>query len=69
MGDARPAAGRRRRSQCAHLDGYDLLPFLKGDQKDSPRKEFVFWNDDGQLCVDAVVEKINGRQPAKGPGR
>ncbi|MGB6352036.1 MAG: arylsulfatase, partial [Pseudolabrys sp.] len=34
-----------------HLDGYNLLPFLKGDVKESPRKEFVYWNDDGQLVA------------------
>lgn len=33
-----------------HLDGYNLLPFFKGEEKSSPRKEFVYWNDDGQLC-------------------
>ena len=34
-----------------HLDGYNLMPFLKGDVKESPRKEFVYWNDDGQLVA------------------
>ena len=34
-----------------HLDGYNLLPFFKGDVKASPRKEFVYWNDDGQLVA------------------
>ena len=34
-----------------HLDGYNLLPFFKGDVKESPRKEFVYWNDDGQLVA------------------
>ena len=33
-----------------HLDGYNLLPFFKGEVKESPRKEFIYWNDDGQLC-------------------
>jgi len=33
-----------------HLDGYNLLPFFQGKEKESPRKEFVYWNDDGQLC-------------------
>jgi arylsulfatase len=30
-----------------HLDGYNLLPALKGDTKEWPRKEFVYWTDDG----------------------
>ena len=55
MGDARPAAGRRRRSQCAHLDGYDLLG--EGNQKDSPRKELVFLRRQQPTLVDAVVRK------------
>src|SRR6185436_12764590 len=32
-----------------HLDGYNMLPFLKGDIKEDPRKEFVYWSDDGDL--------------------
>jgi arylsulfatase A-like enzyme len=32
-----------------HLDGYNLLPFLKGEVKESPRKEFLYWSDDGDL--------------------
>ncbi len=34
-----------------HLDGYNLLPFLSGDDPESPRKEFLYWNDDGQLVA------------------
>lgn len=33
-----------------HLDGYNMLPFLKGEVKESPRKEFFYWTDDGSLC-------------------
>lgn len=32
-----------------HLDGYNLLPFFKGEVKESPRKEFIYWSDDGDL--------------------
>ncbi|TAV97722.1 arylsulfatase [Rhizobium ruizarguesonis] len=32
-----------------HLDGYNLIPFFKGEVKDVPRREFIYWNDDGQL--------------------
>jgi len=34
-----------------HLDGFNLLPFLKGDVKESPRKEFLYWSDDGDLMA------------------
>jgi arylsulfatase len=34
-----------------HLDGYNLLPFFKGDTKESPRKEFLYWSDDGDLLA------------------
>jgi arylsulfatase len=33
-----------------HLDGYNLMPFFKGEAKEAPRKEFIYWNDEGQLC-------------------
>jgi arylsulfatase len=32
-----------------HLDGHNLLPFLKGETKESPRKGFLYWSDDGDL--------------------
>jgi arylsulfatase len=34
-----------------HLDGHNLLPFLKGDVKDSPREAFLYWSDDGDLMA------------------
>jgi arylsulfatase A-like enzyme len=34
-----------------HLDGYNLLPFLKGDAQEAPRKEFIYWSDDGDLMA------------------
>jgi arylsulfatase len=33
-----------------HLDGYNLLPYFKGDAKEGPRKEFFYWTDDGNLA-------------------
>ncbi len=33
-----------------HLDGYNLLPALKG-QAEWPRKEFLYWTDDGNLAA------------------
>ncbi len=32
-----------------HLDGYNLIPFFKGEVKESPRKDFLYWSDDGDL--------------------
>jgi arylsulfatase len=32
-----------------HLDGYNLLPFFKGEVKESPRNEFIYWSDDGDI--------------------
>jgi len=32
-----------------HLDGYNLLPHLTGAEKNSPRKEFFYFSDDGDL--------------------
>jgi arylsulfatase len=34
-----------------HLDGYNLMPFFKGEVKESPRKEFLYWSDDGDLLA------------------
>ena len=43
-----------------HLDGYNLLPFLKGEVKESPRKEFIYWSDDvGDLM--AIRQAKNGK--------
>jgi hypothetical protein len=32
-----------------HLDGYNLLPYLTGKTKESPRESFLYCNDDQQL--------------------
>jgi arylsulfatase A-like enzyme len=32
-----------------HLDGYNLLPYLTGQTTESPRKEFFYFSDDGDL--------------------
>ena len=41
------AIGRKYK---VHLDGYNLLPALKGDAE-WPRKEFLYWTDDGNLAA------------------
>jgi len=33
----------------AHLDGYNLLPYLTGDAKESPRHEIYYFDADGHL--------------------
>jgi arylsulfatase len=33
-----------------HLDGYNLLPALKGESA-WPRKEFIYWTDDGSVAA------------------
>jgi arylsulfatase A-like enzyme len=35
----------------AHLDGYNFLPYLTGRTREAPRKEFFYFNDDGQLVA------------------
>ncbi len=32
-----------------HLDGYNFLPFFKGEEKKGPRVEFFYFSDDGDL--------------------
>src|SRR4029079_8563963 len=34
-----------------HLDGYNLMPFLSGKEKKSPRPGFLYWSDDGDLMA------------------
>ena len=44
-----------------HLDGYDLGPALKG-QAEWPRKEFIYWTDDGSVAAlryDAWLKRSN----------
>jgi arylsulfatase A-like enzyme len=38
------------RTYKVHLDGYDLAPALKGDGE-WPRKEFIYWTDDGNVAA------------------
>jgi arylsulfatase len=40
-----------KRSFKVHLDGYNLMPFFKGEAKEAPRQEFLYWNDDGALVA------------------
>jgi len=38
------------REYKVHLDGYDLGPALRG-QADWPRKDFIYWTDDGSVAA------------------
>ena len=40
--------GRKYRNM---IDGQNMLDYLSGKEKDSPRKEFVYVNDDGQIVA------------------
>jgi arylsulfatase len=39
-----------------HLDGYNLMPYFKGEVKESPRQEFLYWSDDGDLFALRVKQ-------------
>lgn len=34
-----------------YIDGFNLLPFIKGEVKENPRKGFLYWSDDGDLMA------------------
>ena len=34
-----------------YSDGYNMIPLLKGDVKESPRKGIMYWSDDGDLMA------------------
>jgi arylsulfatase len=42
------AAGKKFK---VHLDGYNLLPYLTGEVEESPRIEFFYFSDDGDLVA------------------
>jgi arylsulfatase A-like enzyme len=48
MTDGVEAIGRKFR---VHLDGYDFLPYLRGETQESPRKEIFYFSDDGDLTA------------------
>ena len=39
------------RDYKVHLDGYDTLPYLLGEEADTPRKEVFYFSDDGDLTA------------------
>jgi arylsulfatase len=34
-----------------HIDGYNLLPYLTGETKDSPRQAYFYFSDDGDMLA------------------
>jgi arylsulfatase len=34
-----------------HIDGYNLVPYLTGQEKKSPRQGFIYFDDDGNLVA------------------
>ncbi len=39
------------RTYKVHLDGYNQLPLITGQTQEGPRKEFYYFNDDGQMVA------------------
>jgi arylsulfatase len=39
------------REYKVHLDGYNLLPYLKGETEEWPRQSFIYWTDDGSVAA------------------
>jgi arylsulfatase len=39
------------RTYKSHIDGYNMLPYLKGEVDKSPRSEFLYWTDDGDIAA------------------
>jgi arylsulfatase len=37
-----------------HLDGFNLMPFLKDEKVKCPREGFLYWSDDGELLAVRV---------------
>jgi arylsulfatase A-like enzyme len=42
---------RRQKGFRVHLDGYNFLPFLTGQEDTGPRKEVFYFSDDGDLTA------------------
>ncbi len=40
---------RQRQEVQKHIDGYNLLPHITGEEADSPRKFFFYFSDDGDV--------------------
>ncbi len=49
--DLKKGASIGGRNYKVHLDGYDLGPALRGESKEWPRRDFIYWTDDGQVAA------------------
>ena len=38
-----------KKTYKVHLDGFNLIPHLKGEVKENPRPGFLYWSDEGDL--------------------
>jgi arylsulfatase len=38
------------RDYKVHIDGYNMMPYFSGMVEESPRREFFYWTDDGDLA-------------------
>ena len=56
-----------------YLDGFNLLPLLKGEVKENPRPGFLYWSDEGDLMalrygnwkVHFKVQRAEGLKPGR----
>src|SRR3954462_1772047 len=53
-----------------HLDGYNLIPYVTGTVKESPRNEIFYFSDDGDVMAVRVGDYkfVLGEQGATSPG-
>ena len=49
-GDVKDALLKGSGGYKVHLDGYNLMPYFKGETSEWPRHEFMYWTDDGGLA-------------------
>jgi arylsulfatase A-like enzyme len=40
-----------KKTYKVYIDGFNLLPFLKGEVKENPRPGFLYWGDEGDLMA------------------
>jgi arylsulfatase len=40
-----------KRTYKVYIDGFNLLPFWKGEVKENPRPGFLYWSDEGDLMA------------------
>ena len=48
-----------------HLDGYNFLPFFKGDVAAGPRHEFFYFTDNGDLLPCVTTPGRSASKPSR----